>query len=577
MKTHGTLRYAPPRDQVSRRGAWLIEASPPVMIQAARMFPRATALRQGQLMLWDTPEIARDLEWLCERFPLLMDERAAATLARGADHHRATERAIEEILTGARPRLDGGHLLEVASGREHRDYQYAAADLALTTRGLLLADDLGTGKSMSCLLALRDPETLPALIVCQTHLPAQWEREVAETFPTLRTHIVRQLEPYDPAAHRSMRGYDPDVLIVPYSKLRGWGWHLAGKVRTVIFDEAQELRKRGSQKYDAAARIADGATLRIGATATPVYNYGGEIWSIIDILAPGVLGTNEEFGREWCVAGYTEKARVKDPAALGIYLREQGVMLRRTRKELGRELPEVVRVVHAIDADEDVLEQTAEDALQLAELIVARAAPREELWRASGDFDWRMRHATGVAKAPYVAEFVKLLLETGEQVVLYGWHRDVYALWTERLAAWSPAFYTGTESPKQKQAARDAFVARDTQLLIMSLRAGAGLDGLQGAGHVAVFGELDWSPGMHDQCIGRLHRDGQDESVVAYFLVSDHGSDPVVAEVLGLKRQQSEPLRNPDAPLFETADTTGDRIRRLAEDVLARRQRRSAA
>jgi SNF2 family DNA or RNA helicase len=112
----------------------------------------------------------------------------------------------------------------------------------------------------------------------------------------------------------------------------------------------------------------------------------------------------------------------------------------------------------------------------------------------------------------------------------------------------------------------------ETRLLVVSLRSGAGLDGLQEAAHVAVFGELDWSPGMHDQCIGRLHRDGQDEAVVAYFLVSDQGADPVMAEVLNLKRQQSEPIRDPDAELFEQAEDTRDRVRRLATDLLKRQK-----
>jgi hypothetical protein len=81
-----------------------------------------------------------------------------------------------------------------------------------------------------------------------------------------------------------------------------------------------------------------------------------------------------------------------------------------------------------------------------------------------------------------------------------------------------------------------------------------------------VFGELDWSPRQHDQCIGRLHRDGQDDPVVAYFLTCDHGSDPVVMEALGIKRGQAEPLRDPDAQLFEqAAPDAKDRVRRLAD------------
>jgi hypothetical protein len=73
-------------------------------------------------------------------------------------------------------------------------------------------------------------------------------------------------------------------------------------------------------------------------------------------------------------------------------------------------------------------------------------------------------------------------------------------------------------------------------------------------------------------CIGRLHRDGQGNTVMAYFLVSDVGSDPVMADVLNVKRMQGEPLRNPDADLFETSEDTTDRVKRLAREILSKRQ-----
>jgi superfamily II DNA or RNA helicase len=498
---------------------------------------------------------------------LTMAAEDEARLTAGARAHEANEHAVAEIMAGTRTL---GGLVEPA--RPPRDYQQVAADLALTTGRLLLADDLGLGKSMSGLLTLRDPESLPALVVCPTHLPEQWADELHKTFPLLRAHIIRKGTVYDIAGRRDMRGHDPDVLIVNYSKLAGWGDHLAGKVRTVIFDEAQELRRGDSQKYTAAAQIADKAKVRLGLTATPVYNYGGEIHNLLAVLAPGVLGTREEFGREWCNGYWDVKVQVADPAALGSYLRDQGLMLRRTRRDVGRELPDVVRVPHHVEADEDVLERVSGDAATLAELIVSRSGTRQELFQAAGDFDWKMRHATGVAKAPYVAEFVRMLLEAEERVVLFGWHRDVYDIWAGRLNEFDPVLYTGSESPAQKKRSKDAFLAGDARVLMMSLRAGAGLDGLQDVAHVAVFGELDWSPGMHDQCIGRLHRDGQGEAVVAYFLLSDYGADPVMAEVLNLKRMQSEPLRDPDADPFEEAASNQDRVRRLAEAVLGKRQ-----
>jgi hypothetical protein len=83
----------------------------------------------------------------------------------------------------------------------------------------------------------------------------------------------------------------------------------------------------------------------------------------------------------------------------------------------------------------------------------------------------------------------------------------------------------------------------------MSLRAGSGLDGLQQVCKVGVFGELDWSPGIHDQCEGRYHRDGQTEPSVSYFLVSDVGSDPV---------------------------DVSDRMRKLAKSVLSKRRKAAA-
>jgi SNF2 family DNA or RNA helicase len=563
VKTHGRLAFLD-----HEHPEWVLSATPDVLIRVKRLFPRAATHARLEVAIRDTPEVARDLEWLLQRWPLEIADADLARLTAHADEHRSTEQAVHEILTGQRPHLD---LAEVA--REPRDYQLVAADLALTTGRLLLADDVGLGKSMSCLLVLRNPGALPALVVCLPHLARQWQDELAKTLPALRPHIVRTLSPYDPAKRL---GRDPDVLIVPYSKLRGWGEALAGRVRTVIFDEMQDLRHPDTAKYEAAERVAEDAVFRLGATATPVYNYGGEIYSLVSILAPDVLGSPAEFSREWCGGyghgGVDKKSRVRDPAALGVYLREQGVMLRRTRRDVGRELPEVIRVPHSIDVDEDALDLLTLDAVELAEMIVARTAARQELWKASGEFDWKMRHATGVAKAPYVAEFTRLLLDAEEQVVLFGWHRDVYDIWADRLADYEPAYYTGTESPTRKHASYEDFASGRSRVLFVSLRAGAGLDGLQHVSNIAVFGELDWSPGIHDQCIGRLHRDGMTEPVVAYFLVADQGADPVIADVLNLKRAQSGPLRDPDQPLFQPV-ATDDRIRQLALDVLRKRRR----
>lgn len=63
-----------------------------------------------------------------------------------------------------------------------------------------------------------------------------------------------------------------------------------------------------------------------------------------------------------------------------------------------------------------------------------------------------------------------------------------------------------------------------------------------------------------------------DEPVMAYFLVTDVGSDPIVADVLGIKLEQSEGVRDPDAELIEKLEIDEQHIRRLAENYLAQRE-----
>src|SRR5690606_38104549 len=107
-----------------------------------------------------------------------------------------------------------------------------------------------------------------------------------------------------------------------------------------------------------------------------------------------------------------------------------------------------------------------------------------------------------------------------------------------------------------------------TNLMIMSLRSGAGLDGLQHRARTIVFGELDWSPQVHAQCAGRLRRPGQTRQVDAIYLHTEGGSDPSVMSVLGLKASQSQGIVDPlSAPKDQHSDTT--RIRELAERYLA--------
>lgn len=573
MRTHGSYRHD--TDGLGRP-VWILDVEPAVRMRIRRIFGRVQLTRTTVVTINDTNEVCRDLTWFMDRYPLThADEASAARLHAGTIAHEQTEATLTALAEGTH---QAELLLEHEPAKTAREYQRTAVQQLRARRRLMLTDEVGLGKTFTGLLALAPADARPALVVPPTHLPPRWVTELEEAFPAMTYDVAKTTKFPVKYVMEDL----PDVLIVPYSKLEGWAPHLAGRVRTVIFDEVQDLR-RGvvTIKGKAAAQVAEQAKYALGLTATPVHNYGGEIWNIYDILAPGELGTREEFNREW-VSTYTgQNAVIAEPDALGSYLREQGLMLGRTRKDVGRELPKTVKVPMVVDSDYDALADVETSARALAETLLSDTATPQEKFQAAGEIDWQLRRATGVDKATYVADVVRMVLESEQRVVLFGWHRDVYDIWMGRLADFHPRLYTGSESPKQKQDAVDAFTAdwdddADDQcrILIMSLRSGAGVDGLQKVARVAVFGELDWSPQVHEQAIGRLRRDGMgDDPPVAYFLYSAEGSDPPMLDVLQVKRQQAEPIVSPDGKLLGNAVMDTGRAKRLAEGVLAGRRR----
>lgn len=571
----GIVKHLAPAFADNGPSQWEIKARPDVMMRLKKALPKVEVRRAGSVLLSDTPENAREITWILERWDLELTDADRGYLERRTTEHFDHKAAVTRILSGERESDDW------QEPADHVDeYQYQAAELAMKTGGLIVTDELAMGKTYTSLLMLRNPEALPALIVVQSHLTRQWQKQLEELLPWLRSHIIRTGAVYDPSKKRGMHGYHPDVLISTYMKLAGWADHLAGEVKTVIFDECQELRRAEAAKTTAAGQITDGAKFCMGLSGTPVFNFGGEAYNILDVIRPGCLGEREEFAREWGVSsgdkidtkfeGGHLKVRARE---LGTYLHEEGLLLHRTWEEVGRERPEqALKIPHTIEAETDLIEEATSDAKALAELILSKATTQQEVFAAERDLDNKIRQATGVAKAPYVADFVRMLLEGEEKVVVWAWHRAVYAILNAALEEFKPIMYTGSESDVAKRRAEEVFIKGDARVLLMSLRSGAGLDGLQEACNTGVFAELDWAPPIHDQCLGRLPRPGQKKPVVGYYLLTESGSDPGLVELLDVKRMQSEPIRNPKAELFEpTAQDPSDRIKQLAESVLERR------
>lgn len=524
---------------------------PHIAIRLKQLFPRIPKQQTGTFIFPNDNNHCADLSWFIHRYPMAMTENDRLELSGGKTLFENNQTRMEEIL---RPDYCPPSRAGLKDGQVIRLYQAQAIDICLARGSLLLGDDIGLGKTYTTTGMLLDPRTLPAAVIVQTHLQGQWQEKI-EQFTNLRVHKIKTPQPYDlPPA---------DIYIYKYSQLLGWiDTFEDGYFKAVAYDEVQELRTgMKSGKGSAAKRLSDSVQYKIGLSATPIYNYGSEIWNIMQCIDPDVLGTREEFIREWCI----DDRQVRDPDALGTFLREQNVMIRRTKRDVGQLMPFPNVIIEHVDSDQDSLRSIEDLARQLA--MRTTYGSFMERGRAGIELDLLMRQATGVAKAKSVAQYAKLFLEAGMPIMLGGWHRAVYDIWLKELAEYNPVMYTGSESDAQKTESVRRFREGESNLFIMSLRSGAGLDSLQFRCSTVLIGELDWSPKVIEQFVGRVDREGQEEQVTVIYLNTDEGSDPPMVEMLGIKSSQSSGIVDPGRQ-FEAKHSNKSRIQALAEQFL---------
>ena len=521
-RTYGTLSYN------RRSKCWTVKADPAVTEMCKRLFPGSAGSKRGEARFTAHRRMVGDLMWLMLRYPLEINPRDRAVWDKAVQEAR--EHAIRKAIASKLPQRMTPP--EGTFTGELRPFQQEGLAFLMQHDRCLLADEMGLGKTVQALSYLASTDSFPALVIPPAHLTRNWQEE-ASRFLRLhgekpRIHVIRGLKPYElPEA---------DIYIMHYLLLRGWKEVLPTLgFRAVIFDEVQELRHTGTEKYSAASLLSESCERVIGLSGTPIYNTGGEIWNVINILDYHFLGDWESFSREWCY-GYGNAVVVK-PQLLGDYLRQEGLMLRRTKQEVLKELPPKRRAVQELDWNDKLYAQ-----------LMAPILPDVVRWKTDGtltasaramleeSISQHVRQATGIAKAPYVCQFVRALLDSGEKVLLFAHHHAVMDTYKQELKHYRPGFITGRETISAKADAVERFMSGKTDVLCISLRAASGLN-LQRATCV-VFGELDWSPAVHSQAEDRAHRMGQEDSLLCYYLVAPQGSDAAMQEALGLKVSQ---------------------------------------
>lgn len=552
MRHYGTLALD--------RGRWVMTGVEPHVVHRLKaMFLRLAKEKTQPFSFPDTAENCADLEWFLKRYPMTMSAQDHATLHKGRMRFEVQRDGIEQIL---QPGWQADQIIAFKPGFALYRDQAQAVEIARRLGRLLVLDDVGMGKTVTALGTILDPQYLPAAVICEAGLPGQWKEQFIDEFTTLKAHVIRGTRPYElPPA---------DIYLFRYTNIHGWCDIAAtGKFKSVVLDEIQNMRRGEETIKGRAARVfVNHAGLRIGLTATPIYGYGTEAFPIVDLIAPGFLGSYEDFWREWCTGKI-----VKQPDALGTYLREHHITLRRTDEDRGEGQPPANIVTIDVPFDEDV--EADELALARTLAIKVTSGSFTERGQSARELDMWARRITGLGKARHVAAYVRMLVEAGRPVLLTGWHRSVYDIWLEQLADLNPVMYTGSESYAQKKRSLQAFTSGATDLLIISLRSAIGIDGLQKRCHTLVIGEMDWSPQVHKQIIGRLRRPGQQNQVDVMYCIASGGADPLMVSVLGLKADQQRGIVDPLSGVTKVHSDTS-RIEALARLYLAKTDKLAA-
>lgn len=541
-----------------------IRAEPSVLEMAKRVFPGCSIRRSERVIRFrPTRRSVGDLNWLLLRFPMVIEcEAKYAEDRRKAILHAERVEENVNLKPTTPPREFVGELF---------DFQALGVTFLLNNERAILADDMGLGKTVTALASIAAANGFPAIIVTPKNVNRQWSRMV-DTFLSVpngasllgeMTHVIRGQTPYELP--------EVPIYITHYGLLQYWCETLQEiGASTLIFDEVQELRRTQSYKYSAATILSQDANRVWGLSGTPIYNYGDEIWAVLNAVEFQCLGDRESFTREWCT-GYGTRV-VEHPDVLGDHLRREGLMLRRRKSEVQSELPPKRRVMIDIEHDEGEYKKLIARAVELA-----RSYEGIKGWSEKGQvkskIDRETRYASGMAKREHVASFIHSLLDSGEKVLVFGWHHDVHDSIMESLSMTHRIVkITGRESEAEKETSIRKFAGGMADAVILSLRATAGLDGLQGRGTCVVFAELDWSPGVHSQCEDRLHRMGFEgrDSILSYYLVSSTSFDETMREALGLKVGQFTGIMGDETPTDESNELAGTAAKEHLDKVIER-------
>jgi SNF2 family DNA or RNA helicase len=422
------------------------------------------------------------------------------------------------------------------------DYQLQAARSALRRmRGrAILADEVGLGKTIEAGLILAELRLRGladrTLVITPAGLVAQWQEELERKFGVPTTIPGQDVDRGVLVASLAAARRDPLK-----SQLTADPWDL------IIVDEAHRVRAPRSASGQLIRQLRSRYLLLL--TATPVENRLQDLYEMVSLVAPGLLGTAAQFRAAHGTAPLTTPGKEpRNTAALRKQTAE--VMIRHRRSEVSVLLPqrlaETVRVEPSgaerqwyadLTARVRAEGRTTTSAQRLALRSVAKLAGSSPAAAAPtlakigwDDLARRGSLLTAPAKVAVLLDRLGRFTQAGQKVLVFTAFRQTLELLTDQVP--DAVVYHGSLPRAEKERVIATF-RDEAQVLLSTESAGEGRN-LQFC-HVMVNMDLPWNPMQIEQRLGRLHRVGQEHDVLLTNLVASGTIEEQVLHVLEAK------------------------------------------
>jgi SNF2 family DNA or RNA helicase len=474
------------------------------------------------------------------------------------EHHHETKDYLEMLLKPVQKRTKR---IPAAFNGTLRPYQKKGFSWLDEQRrkgvGACLADDMGLGKTIQAITYLLagspNKNGTPTLIVCPTSLIENWKRELRRFAPSLNVythHGSGRLNAGD--FEKEKTAYD--VMITSYNLATRDSYLLYSQHwPAIIIDEAQAIKNPGTKQSQALRGLK--ADHRIALTGTPLENRLEELWSIMDFLNPGYLGSLRRFRQQFIKP--VEKNNDRQKIEL-IRRFVQPFLLRREKSDRSiiRDLPDKIEKkeychlsqeqasLYQSVVDELMVKMRTAIGIERKGLILAALTRLKQLCDHPQLVLKNKAVLTHSGKLVHFFELLDSLLANERSALVFTQYvkmgRMLESFIKEKFPD-SPVFFMHGGLPSVK---REELIGRfrETEgkaVFILSLKAGGVGLNLTEASDVIHYDRW-WNPAVENQATDRAHRIGQNKNVHVHKLISIGTLEERIDEMIEQKRTLTE-------------------------------------